>query len=80
MDTYGKWIGGTEDWAKLTAATSALLTGKDVSVAHLYSKTAVENNFLLAQVGVAAACVIYKAYHTQQFMKTKSLAVLESCR
>lgn len=64
LDTYGKKVSRVEDWAKLTAATSALLSGQDVGVATFTAITAIENNFLiLAKVGVTTACIAYEAYH-----------------
>ncbi len=72
MDSYGKRVGRTEDWAKITAATTALLAGQDVGVATHTATTAVENNFLiLAQVGITTACIAYEAYRLNHIYETE---------
>ena len=52
-----------ENWARITAATTALLAGQDVTVAAMAATNAVQNNFLLvAFYGVVAANLAYSSY------------------
>ncbi len=63
MQSYSSKIRTVQDWGKLTAATSALLAGGDVSTAQYTAANALDNNFaVLALYGVMAASACYSGY------------------
>ena len=67
LEGYKPTVGRVRDWAKVTAATAALLANQDVTVAAMTATNAVENNFaLLAFYGVMAASVAYSGYQVYQ--------------
>jgi hypothetical protein len=71
LEAYGKDVSRVQDWAKVTAATTALLAGRDVTTAVATATVAVENNFaILAYYGVVAAGLAYSAYEVHNAYET----------
>lgn len=64
LAAYKPQVENIEDWARIVAASTALLADQDVSVASMAATNAIQNNFLLvAYYGVVAAGVAWTAYN-----------------
>jgi hypothetical protein len=63
LAAYKPKVEHIENWARIVAASTALLAGQDVSAASMAATNAVQNNFLLvAFYGVVAANLAYSSY------------------
>lgn len=72
MRNYGKALDRIEDFSKISAAMSAMLTYQDVNTAAATATNALDNNFLvLAWYGVMACSVAYDAYQIYNTFEEK---------